>query len=297
MSRPKQFPAIDLMMSLPTSSGSAVMSGVGSLIRPTPAESAGDSPIGYLFKGARDRADEAADIDAVVAQMDAHNVAIAQIPVHPRAPEGALEIFEKYPTRFIGDVSVDPNEGMEAVRALERTVNLHPNIKSFTASPSFVYPQVPLDDKRWYPLYVKCIELGIPMNVFVGVPGPRVPFKGQHPELLDEIAWFFPELQIVMRHGGEPWTALCCKLMLKWPNLHYCTSAFAPKYYPRDVLEFANTRGRDKVMWTGYYPALSYDRIFDEMDDLPLRDETWEPFLYGNAARVYGLEDMLSDNA
>ncbi|TDI59019.1 MAG: amidohydrolase [Alphaproteobacteria bacterium] len=293
MPRPKEIPAIDLMMSLPTSAGSAVMSGVGSLIRPTPEESTGDSPIGYLFKGARDRSDEAADIDAVVAQMDKHNVAIAQIPVNPKDPEGALEIFNKYPSRFIGDVSVDPNLGMEAVRALEATVKLHANIKSFTASPSFVFPQVSLDDKKWYPIYAKCIELGIPMNVFVGVPGPRVPYKGQHPELLDEIAWFFPELQIVMRHGGEPWTALCCKLMLKWPNLYYCTSAFAPKYYPRDVLDFANTRGRDKIMWTGYYPALSYDRIFDEMDDLPLRDETWEPFLQGNAARVYGIEDML----
>ena len=60
------------------------------------------------------------------------------------------------------------------------------------------------------------------------------------------------------------------------------------------MLEFANTRGRNKVMFTGYYPALSYDRIFAELDDLPLRDETWEPFLQGNAARVYGLQDMLS---
>ena len=294
MPRPKDIAAIDLMMSLPTSQSSAVMSGVGAMTNRGGSQHDGDSPIGYLFKGARDRAEEAANPEAVIAQMDKHNVAIAQIPIHPRDPEGALDLFNKYPNRFIGDVSVDPNLGMDAVRALEETVRLHPNVKSCTVSPSFVYPQVPLDDKKWYPIFVKCIELGIPINVFVGVPGPRVPFKGQHPEHLDEIAWFFPELQIVMRHGGEPWTALCCKLMLKWPNLHYCTSAFAPKYYPRDVLEFANTRGRDKVMWTGYYPALSYDRIFEEMDDLPLRDETWQPFLQGNTARVYGLEDMLA---
>ncbi len=294
MPRPKDIPAIDLMMSLPTSQHSSTTPGVGALLRRGAEEAQGGSAIGYMFHGGRDRDEEAADADRVVAVMDKHNVAVAQVPVNPAEPEGALALFEKYPTRFIGDVSVDPNLGMEAVRALEAAVKLHANVKSCTASPSFVFPQVPLDDKKWYPIYVKCIELGIPINIFVGVPGPRVPFKGQHPGLLDEIAWFFPELQIVMRHGGEPWTALCCKLMLKWPNLHYCTSAFAPKYYPRDILEFANTRGREKIMWTGYYPTMGYDRIFEEMDDLPLRDTTWEPFLSGNAARVYGIEDMLS---
>ncbi|MFN0145359.1 MAG: amidohydrolase family protein [Dehalococcoidia bacterium] len=292
MTRPIEIPAIDLMMMLPTSRTNAVTPGVGTLARRAPGEGEGTSPIGYMFKGQGDY-EVARDPAQVVALMDRHNVAIAQVSVNPADPKGALELFDRYPRRFIGDVSVDPNHGMDAVRALEATVKLHQNVKSCTVAASFINPQVPLDDKKWYPIYAKCVELGVPINVFVGVPGPRVPYKGQHPGLLDEIAWFFPELKIVMRHGGEPWTALCCKLMLKWPNLYYCTSAFAPKYYPRDVLEFANTRGREKVMFTGYFPTLSYERIFSELDDLPLRDETWQPFLSGNAARVYGLEDML----
>ena len=53
------------------------------------------------------------------------------------------------------------------------------------------------------------------------------------------------------------------KLLLKWPNLYYSTTAFAPKYYPKDIIDFANTRGADKVIWSGYFPAgLTYDRIF-----------------------------------
>lgn len=279
MPRPQNITAIDLMMMLPTSRDSAVVS------------KSSDGPLSYLFKGNGEEG--MADVDQVIAQMDQYGVAIAQIPVDANDPEGAIALFEKYPVRFIGDVSVDPNLGMDAVRALEATVKLHPNVKSCTAAAGFISPQVPLDDKKWYPIYAKCCELGIPLNAYVGVPGPRVPYAAQHPGLLDEIAWFFPELQIVMRHGGEPWTELCCKLMLKWPNLYYCTSAFAPKYYPRDVLEFAGRRGRDKVMFTGYFPMLSYERIFKELDDLPLRDETWQPFLQGNAARIYGLEDLL----
>ena len=94
------------------------------------------------------------------------------------------------------------------------------------------------------------------------------------------------------RHGCEPWTALAAKLLLKWPNLYYSTTAFAPKYYPKDIIEFANTRGADKVMFSGYFPAgLSYDRIFRELPDVPFRDSVWSKFLHENARRVFKLPE------
>ena len=81
------------------------------------------------------------------------------------------------------------------------------------------------------------------------------------------------------------------KLMLKYPNLHYMTSAFAPKHYPPDIIEFANTRGSGQVMYAGYFPmGLSLDRIFKEMPDVPLRDEVWPKFLRENAIRVFKLD-------
>jgi len=80
------------------------------------------------------------------------------------------------------------------------------------------------------------------------------------------------------------------KLLLKWPNLYYSTSAFAPRYYPEAVVKFANTRGADKVMYAGYYPmGLSLDRIFKEMPDVPFRDHVWPKFLRENAERVFKL--------
>jgi predicted TIM-barrel fold metal-dependent hydrolase len=112
----------------------------------------------------------------------------------------------------------------------------------------------------------------------------------QHVELFDEVCYDFPELRLVMRHGAEPWTALAVKLMLKWPGLHYMPSAFAPKHYPTDIVKYANTRGADKIMYAGYYPAgLSLERIFREMPDVPLKDEVWPKFLRENAMRVFKL--------
>ena len=95
---------------------------------------------------------------------------------------------------------------------------------------------------------------------------------------------------LVTRHGGEPWQALLVKLMLKWPGLHYSTSAFAPKHFPREIIDYANTRGADKVMYAGYFPmGLTLERIFKEMPEVKLKDEVWPKFLRGTAERVFKL--------
>ena len=156
-------------------------------------------------------------------------------------------------------------------------------MKAASVTPAFVHPQCPINDKRMYPVYAKCVELDIPVLCTTGVPGPRVPMAAQDVALIDEVCWFFPELKFVMRHGGEPWTWLTAKLLLKWPNLYYSTSAFAPNHYPDDIIQFANTRGADKVLYAGYFPAgLSLDRIFRDMPYVPFREHVWPKFLREN---------------
>jgi predicted TIM-barrel fold metal-dependent hydrolase len=138
-----------------------------------------------------------------------------------------------------------------------------------------------------YPVYAKCVELGIPVFITVGIAGPRVPSLVQKVELLDQVLYDFPDLVVVMRHGAEPWVDLAVKLMIKWPNLHYSTSAFAPKYYPQAVIDYANTRGADRLIYGGYFPmGLSLDRIMDELPAVPLNDDVWPKFLRDNARRV-----------
>ena len=142
---------------------------------------------------------------------------------------------------------------MDAVRALDRAVKEH-GAKAAHCWGTGLIPQVPLNDKKMYPIYAKCVELDIPIFVYAGVPGPRIRFAPQYVGLLDEVCWFFPELKIITRHGGEPWTELMVKLLLKWPNLYYSTTAFAPKHYDEDIIHFANTRGADKIIYAGYFP-------------------------------------------
>jgi predicted TIM-barrel fold metal-dependent hydrolase len=118
-----------------------------------------------------------------------------------------------------------------------------------------------------------------------------IPFAPQQVSRIDIVMFDFPDLVFVTRHGCEPWEDLAVKLMLKWPNLYYSTSAFAPKYYPKAIIDYANTRGADKVLYAGYFPmGLSLERIFNDLPKVPLKDEVWPKFLYGNAARILGIE-------
>lgn len=81
------------------------------------------------------------------------------------------------------------------------------------------------------------------------------------------------------------------KLMLKWPNLYYSTSAFAPSHYPKEIVNYANTRGADKIIYAGYFPmGLSLERIMTDMPTVDFRDHVWPKFLRENALKVLGLD-------
>ena len=223
--------------------------------------------------------------------MDKYGIERAMIGVATSEESPRVEDSQRaVPRTPIGSSAAwtDPNRGMEAVRTSKASRSCRREGRERVP----VRPQSPGADQRQevLPDLRKCVELDIPINVCAGVPGPRVPFA-QYVGLIDEVCWFFPELKFVTRHGCEPWADLAVKLLLKWPNLYYSTSAFAPKYYPKDVVDFANTRGADKVMYAGYFPmGLSLERIFGEMPDVPFRDHVWPKFLRENAIRVFKLD-------
>ncbi len=251
-------------------------------------------PAQYMFKDVPKVEATADRVRALLELMDKYRIERAMIGVASRGDESRSDdsrrALRDHPDRFFGCVDVDPNRGMDAVRDLVHAVE-ELGVKAASAFPCGLNPQVPINDKKFFPVYAKCVELDIPINVTAGVPGPRVPFAPQYVGLIDEVCWFFPELKFVTRHGCEPWADLAVKLLLKWPNLYYSTSAFAPKYYPKDVVHFANTRGADKVMYAGYFPmGLSLERIFGEMPDVPFRDHVWPKFLRENAIRVFKLD-------
>ena len=288
MTIPENTPVIDLCLNIPGEDDSHWYEFIKPMLMDAESRAMFKMPAQYMFRNIPRTVDQDDYIAYTIAEMDKYNIRQAMLDVDENNAV-SIEALQRYPDRFFSSLAVDPNRGMDEVRKI---VRLHKkfNLKAVTGFPSGTCPQAPINDKKWYPIYAKLVELDLPFCVCVGVPGPRLPFECQKVELLDEVCWFFPELKVVMRHGCEPWTELAWKLMLKYPNLYYMTSAFTPKYYPKDIVHYANTRGSDKIMYAGYYPmGISLERIFNEMPDVPFRDEVWPKFLSENAKAVFKL--------
>ncbi len=248
-------------------------------------------PAAYMFKDVPEESmDRAMDPVAVtVGEMDRHGIEVGLVSASVNT-EVVTRALREHPSRFVASWTCDPNRGMQGIRELERAHD-ELGIRAASFFPHGVIPEVALDAPMAYVLYAKCVELGIPVFVTVGIAGPRLPSMVQHVERIDEVMYDFPDLVLVMRHGAEPWVDLAVKLMLKWPNLYYSTSAFSPRHYPRAIVDYANTRGADHVIYGGYFPmGLSLDRIVGELPGVGFKDEVWPKFLRHNAANVLGLD-------
>ena len=245
-------------------------------------------PVEYMFKQVpKELYGSSKDpVTLTLNEMDKHGVEIGLIGVGGEVSRKALT---ERPDRFVGQGSVDPNTGMEGIREMVRQYEAF-GVSSFGAFNAGFNPQVGINDAKMYPIYAKCVELDVPIFSCVGVPGPRFPMWPQKVELIDQVMYDFPELVFVTRHGCEPWEDLAIKLMLKWPNLYYSTTAFAPKFYPKSIIDYANSRGSHKIIYGGYFPmGLSLDRIMDDMQGLALKDDVWPKFLRDNARQVLKL--------
>ena len=245
-------------------------------------------PAEYMFKNVPKDLPTQDPISVTLHEMDRFGIAVGLIGVGDDISRLALK---KHGDRFVpvGNID-DPNDVTGTIRAMRRQHEEF-GTRAVSVFPAGTFPQVAIDAPQMYPVYQTCVDLGIPIFCTAGVPGPRLKYAVQEVSRIDAVMYDFPELVFVTRHGCEPWEALAVKLMLKWPNLYYSTSAFAPKYYPREIIGYANTRGADKIIYGGYFPmGLSLERIFSDLPLVPFKDEVWPKFLSQNARRLLKLD-------
>ncbi len=288
MEIPGDIPIIDTMIGFPSTDRREVYRFMADDLRD--AESGTFTmPAQYMFTDVPAEIEAGVDpVGVTLYTMDRFGVERGLVNVGNETREDPRRAVREHPDRFLAALEVDPRRGVDEIRRIR---SFHEEFGLVALSTFPAGYRTAINEAPYYPIYATAVELGLPIFITVGVPGPRLPLAPQKVEYLDEICWFFPELTVVMRHGAEPWEDLAVKLMLKWPNLHYSTSAFAPKHYPKAIIDYANTRGADKIMYAGYFPAgLTYDRIAAELPNVPFRDEVWPKFLHQNAARVLGLE-------
>ncbi|HEY8449018.1 MAG TPA: amidohydrolase family protein, partial [Bacillota bacterium] len=161
-----------------------------------------------------------------------------------------------------------------------------------TPSPWGIAP----NDRWFYPLYTKCVELGLTVFTYVGMPAALWPMYPNHPLHLDDVALAFPDLRIVAHHIGDPWVDVIVRLAAKHPNIYICTSAWSPKRYPAELMRFMREGwhrqpGTEKVMFGSDYPLLDLKKTTDDARRLDLPEDGLRQFLYETAKRLFWGEE------
>lgn len=233
-------------------------------------------------------------VDEIVRMMDAANVDRLMLSAWCRpglwlmTNDAIAEMVRAYPDRFVGVAAVDLDDPVAAVHELDRAVN-ELGFKALRVVPWLW--KLPPNDKLYYPLYVKCIELGIPFCTQVGHTGPLMPSETGRPvPYLDEVALTFPDLTIVGGHIGYPWTDEMIGVAWKHANVYIDTSAYLPRYYPPQLLHYMKTYGREKVLFGTNFPQLSHEACIGQVKEIGLSEEIEALFLRENARRVFKLD-------
>jgi len=188
------------------------------------------------------------------------------------------------PNRLIGVGSVDISRAMAAVREVRRCVR-ELKFKAIRVLPWLW--EAPPTDRRFYPVYVACVEEGVPFCTQIGHTGPLMPSEVGRPIYLDQLALDFPELVIVGGHIGYPWTDEAVAVATKHPNVYIDTSAYTLKRYPQQLLAFLRANGASKVLFGTNYPMITAEKALAGLDGLDLPPSTRAKFLGENAARVF----------
>jgi predicted TIM-barrel fold metal-dependent hydrolase len=162
----------------------------------------------------------------------------------------------------------------------------HPNLQEF-------FP----NDRAVYPLYEAIADAGLPAlfhsghsGIGTGLPGGGgLRLKYSNPMCLDDVAADFPELQIVLAHPSFPWQDEAISVCLHKANVWIDLSGWSPRYFPPQLVQYANTQLREKVLFGSDFPLLTPDRWLADFEQAPFKDEVRPLILKQNAARLLGL--------
>ena len=211
---------------------------------------------------------------AVVFTVDAETVT-----GRPAVPNDEIaEVAAANPDVLIPFASVDPNKGAQAVEEAKRLIRnygvkgfkLHPNVQGF-------YP----NDRSVYPLYEVVAEAGLPAlfhtghsGIGSGLPGGGgIRLKYSNPMYVDDVAVDFPELKIVLAHPSFPWQDEAISVALHKQQVYIDLSGWSPKYFPPQLVQYANTLLRDRVLFGSDFPLITPDCWLEDFGLTDFRDD------------------------
>lgn len=243
---------------------------------------------------------EVEEVAAIYEELDIVGVLLAwdaetATGLPPLSNDEVAGIVKMYPNRFVGFASVDPWKGKLAVEEIERAVTelglkgakFHPGIQAF-------YP----NDTRFYGLYEKIVELGVPALFHTGTNGLGAGVAGgmgikldyTRPIYLDHVAADFPDITIIGAHPAWPWHEEMLAIIGHKSNVFMDLSGWSPKYIPKAIMDEARGRLQDRILFGSDYPFIMPQRWLSDFDSLEgFKPEVKRKILYENAAGILKL--------
>jgi hypothetical protein len=254
-----------------------------------------------MFKGLCEHIDfskmKPQTVPEVVADLDRYNVVKAVITGRDCETtygaksnnDSVVEFVKAFPNKFIGFIGLDPHKGMKAIEELKAAVN---NLGMRGAAVDPYLAQIYANDAKYYPIYSKCCELDIPI-VFTTGPATLVPnaiIDHVAPRYIDIAARDFPELKIVISHGGYPWVNEAIIVAERNRNVYIDLSEYEFSPMAEAYVQAANTMIADKILYASAHPFVDFRQALDTYAKLDFKPEVRQKIMYDNAARLLGLQ-------
>lgn len=209
--------------------------------------------------------------------------------------EEIASLAREHADTVIPFASVDPARGKEAVAIARAMISdhavpgfkFHPGVQGFYPNASDVYPLYRvLEDAG-------CVALFHSGHTGsgAGAPGGKgVRLKFSNPMFVDDVAVDFPDLKIVLAHPSFPWQDEALSVAMHKPNVSIDLSGWSPKYFPPQLVQYANTLLKKKVLFGTDYPLITPDRWLRDFETLEIRPEVRPLIMKENALRLLGFD-------
>jgi len=204
------------------------------------------------------------------------------------------EFAAKHDDICIPFASIDPHKGKLGAREARDLIENF-GVRGF----KFHHILQGLDpaDRVGYPIYEVIAEHGLPAIFHTGHSGMGtgmhggggVRLKYGQPMLVDDVAVDFPDMKIILAHPSWPWVDESLSMALHKDNVFIDLSGWSPKYFQPQIIQYANTQLRHKMLFGSDFPLIHPDKWLEAAKLAGFRDEVLPGIMKDNAVRMLGL--------
>lgn len=225
-------------------------------------------------------------VDILIKEMDEVGIDKAVVPVRKSvnvSNDELMDFLDQYNERFYGMAGIDTLDGENALKEIDKYVLEGPCV-GVVMEPGYCTIPMKADDKRNYPIYQKCQDNNIPVFLsFGGLIGPFMDYND--PNIIDHIASDFPELVLILAHGGYPYVNESCYVAFKNDNVYLVPDFYATRVPGGNEYLKATSWIEDKIIYGSGYPVQPVKGMF-EYYKANLSEEAFKKVTYLNAIKI-----------